>query len=57
MHGLPLDSGRAAGGTEVIRYVAGRLSRREFRRTIGDGRRRGRAGAWVTFGFWAGGGR
>ena len=22
-----------------------------------DGRRRGRAGAWVTFGLWAGGGR
>ena len=57
VHGLPLDCGRAAGGTEVIRDVAGRLSRREFRRTIRDGRRRGRARAWVFFGFWAGGGR
>ena len=56
VHGLPLDCGRAAGGTEGIRHVAGRLSRREFRRTIGDGRRRGRAGAWGTFGLWVGGG-
>ena len=51
VHGLLLDCGRAAVVTEVIRHVAGRLSRREFRRTIGDGRRRGRASAWA-FGFF-----
>ena len=27
VHGLPLDSGRAAGGADVIRHVWGRLSR------------------------------
>ena len=36
--------------TEVLRHVAGRLSRREFRRTIGDGGGRGRASARDTFG-------
>ena len=57
VHGLPVHCGRAAVVTEVIRHVAGRLSRREFRRTIGDGGGRGRAGAWATLGFWVGGGR
>ena len=33
VHGLPLDCGRAAGGTEVIRHVAGRLSLSAVRRT------------------------
>ena len=50
MHGLPVHCGRAAVVTEVIRHVSGRLSRREFRRTIGDGGGRGRAGARDTFG-------
>ena len=40
VHGLPLDCGRAAGGTEVIRHVAGRLSRGR-----GEGRGRGRGSA------------
>ena len=57
VHGLPVHCGRAAVVTEVIRHVSGRFSRGEFRRTIGDGRRRGRAGAWATLGFWVGGGR
>jgi len=60
VHGLPSDCGRfclGSFGARVIRRVSGRLSLREFRRTIGGGRRRGRAGAWATFGFWVGGGR
>ena len=54
--GLPVDCGRAGGQREVIREVTGRICRREVRLTTGDDRRRGRAGAWGTFGLWAGGG-
>ena len=54
--GLPVDCGRAGGGREVVRQVTGRICRREVRLTTGDDRRRGRAGAWGTFGLWVGGG-
>jgi len=40
----------ASFGARVIRHVSWRPSRREFRRAIGGGRRRGRASAWDTFG-------
>ena len=46
--GLRAGGGRDGGPSSRFGAV---LSRREFRRTIGDGGGRGRAGAWGTFGF------